>query len=193
VYGFDTTLDYRPTRANDVPRIAAALASLLLVASSIGVNIARYPTVGQTVGGAAPVALSASTAPTPVAQAVAPARPAATAKPTAPPALPEKPAVAVVSSPPAKPVSAKPAAVATPPKKPATTVADSSVPTGHILAVHPLVPSNPFSARAEASPPATAAEMVVRLPPVDPAAPIDDAASTSNADPPSPYLVTDTP
>ena len=32
-----------------MPKVAATLASLLLIASSIGVNIARYPQVGRTV------------------------------------------------------------------------------------------------------------------------------------------------
>jgi hypothetical protein len=45
-----------------VPKLAATLASLLLIASSIGVNIARYPQVGRMIDpGQAEVAESAST------------------------------------------------------------------------------------------------------------------------------------
>jgi hypothetical protein len=49
-----------------VPRLAATLASLLLIASSIGVNIARYPRVGRTMdataAGAAETASPSQTA-----------------------------------------------------------------------------------------------------------------------------------
>lgn len=37
-----------------MPKFASTLASLLLIASSIGVNIARYPQVGRTVGSVPP-------------------------------------------------------------------------------------------------------------------------------------------
>ena len=42
-----------------VPKLAATLASLLLIASSIGVNIARYPQVGRIIDAGPPTATAA--------------------------------------------------------------------------------------------------------------------------------------
>jgi hypothetical protein len=51
VYGFLATLRCYPLdpKVRTLPNFASTLASLLLIASSIGVNIARYPQVGRTI------------------------------------------------------------------------------------------------------------------------------------------------
>ena len=59
----DAIHDFRQTpEAPNVPRLAATLAAILLIASSIGINVARYPRVGRTID-PAPAAAAESASP----------------------------------------------------------------------------------------------------------------------------------
>jgi hypothetical protein len=145
-----------------VPKLAATLASLLLIASSIGVNIARYPQVGRT---ADVEPLSQETAVTqPVAKQPAASQPSVDreavngGQPRAT-VLPENLPQVAAASPKAEPDVETPAAQS--PAIAAGIVPQREVP---ILEVRPMVPVVRLQETG------TSADFygLLRLPPVDP-------------------------
>jgi hypothetical protein len=139
VYGFHAGIWLVGNRVDNVPRIAAALGSLLLIASALGVNVARYSAVWEMAGGCLTRATEAGGEKTDDAgrgkeTATAVVQPAAAAKTIAPP-LPavsvERPVAQAKTAKPATPV--KP--VATLPKPP------PAAPSGGTLA--PVVAAKP--------------------------------------------------
>ena len=201
---------------NDVPRIAATLASLMLIAGAIGVNIARYPAVWQMVDGldkpdgpavasepsSQPVPATAASQTKPAAQ---PARTSTATARTDKVAASATPAIASKKKPQAKAKTpAGPAApravVATtqnlPPAsvKPAETV-DRNEPVGHILGVRPLVAVTPPGTSGTLSEQPAVEEPIRRLPPPDAAvpSPLEQAWAGGDMGPVPAYPTTSTP
>ena len=148
-----------------MPKFAATLASLLLIASSIGVNIARYPQVGRPVDASQRTDAAETANSSPLAQQSGPVE---TGNPGPLPARemiiepeksPQVPAVsAAKNAQDEKPFSAKPAT---------GTARPQPGPPVSILDVRPLVPVASLRATAgEANPPAHYDE-VQRLPPLE--------------------------
>ena len=167
VYGFLTTQVLNPInpKVQIVPKFAAILASLLLIASSIGVNIERYPQVGRTID-----AGQRTDAAEPVNSP--PAAPQSgrveTANPDALPAReaeiePAKPSQ-VATVPPAENARVEEASN---PKQTAATAHSQPEPAATILDVRPMVPATDLPTAAGADRPAGADE-VRRLPPLEP-------------------------
>jgi len=149
-----------------MPKFAATLASLLLIASSIGINIARYPQVGRTIdvkqrtdadepADSAPATLQSSGVETvnpdslrANAAEIQPARPSqiATAAPTET-ARTEEPCV---------------------PKPPASGGQLKSDPPLPILGVRPMVPIASLEAMRSSADPPDGNNELRRLPPVEP-------------------------
>jgi hypothetical protein len=103
----------QPPEAPNVPKVAATLASLLLIASSIGVNIARYPQVGRMIDpGQAEAAEPASpaVAASPVPPVETPHAELSPAKPATgtPPQIPQEATSGVNPSPGRKTTEVKP-------------------------------------------------------------------------------------
>ena len=164
----------RNGRMDDVPRIAATLASLLLIVGSIGVNIARYPVVWQTVNGldgtgpaadlgSAPASVEHPPAP-PAAAASQPAVAAKPAPPAPPPAPPKKDAK------PAPPASPPAAAKPIPPPKPAPPAIAKAVPPAATVVPEKKPEVASSSASPAKPPPATTAPAQGDSPKSSPAA-----------------------
>jgi hypothetical protein len=184
-----------------VPRIAATLASLLLIVCSIGVNIARYPIVSQMVSGLDSPSTPVASAEPPAAAEPAPQPPVKLTPPMAKPAAEASPAPAANRpSPAAKksrtPPLSQPAKSAAKPARVPTAVTasiENPMPVGRILDVRPLVPVVPA---AETGEPARLARVdqagdeVRRLPTLDMVVP---GPSPSPYDERQPYLMTATP
>jgi hypothetical protein len=148
-----------------VSKLAATLASLLLIASSIGVNIARYPQVGRTVDAPQPPDATEAANSAPAAQPAGPAEmgdpDSARAKATE--IRPAKAAQVIAVAPGENARADAPFD----PRPAAGTVAPHTVPAATILDVRPMVPVAILRAAAgEADPPAGYDE-VRRLPPVE--------------------------
>jgi len=149
-----------------LPRFAALLASLLLIAASIGINIARYPVVWDMVGGLE--ASAAGTGPqTPEPAGATSGRqcpPDGGQAQSAPPTLPEERA-----APRPNPLRE---AVAV---EQSTTVPDSSSPPGDFTGLRPLVPvilsGLEQGPRDPRSAPSSSDGGIRRLPPLDRVAP----------------------
>ena len=179
-----------------MPKFAATLASLLLIASSVGVNIARYPQVGQNITSsrtvdvpATPNSRPAANQPDLVETAGSSSLPAS--KPQDEPAKPPQ-AAAVTSA--KKVASGSGHIIAHSDSK--LKVAVNRPPlqlTIEILDVQPMVPltSQPTLANA-ASPPARLDE-VNRLPPVAKAPPVIDELQAMAGDAAEQYPATSTP
>ncbi len=174
-----------------MPKFAATLASLLLIASSIGVNIARYPQVGRTLNAgqrsdAAELANSAT-----VAQH---SGPVATVNPDSLPAHKTEiePAKSLHVAAAAR---LEKACVETPCDSELAPVANrpQPVPALPIVDVRPMVPVAGLpTATGEANPPAGRDE-VRRLPPVEPSASAVADVSAAEPDEAQPYTATSTP
>jgi hypothetical protein len=174
-----------------VPKFAATLASLLLIASSIGVNIARYPQVGQTMG-ADERARAAETADfSPAAQQTNLVETANqdTRQAGETGAEPAKPQAAATVAQNEQPRVAEPIE-----KKPADSPAPSQPgPVVPILDVRPMVPVASLTGATASQDPRACADEVRRLPPVDSrVSPITDlqAAETDGSEA---YAATSTP
>jgi hypothetical protein len=140
-----------------VPKLAATLASLLLMASSIGVNIARYPQVGRTIHTAQ--ANAAETANPP--QAKGQTLPAETFKSDYPPAKTEV-AADTVEEP--RPLTAKSESI------PDRTIAQAAAPVQKDIAV-PIVDVRPMAPlarpRSNGGDSPAGGDVVRRLPPIE--------------------------
>lgn len=191
VEGGGAAANFDHARVENVPRIAATLASLLLIVSSIGVNIARYPIVSQMVGGLDHPSSPVAKADSPGEVAPAPQQPAKKAITAAKPAVPaehrrsKKMPQASVSPTAKAPIAAatvvdvSPAAAATP------------APMGRILDVGPLVPVVQAGQPAEPARIAQVDDEVRRLPAVDPVVPATQPMAGEG--PRQSYLMTATP
>ena len=151
-----------------MPKLAATLASLLLIASSIGVNIARYPQVGRAIDPSQAAAAEAASA--------APAAQSSSGETASADALPAKADGRTAEAP--RPVDAARELVQTqratekspaPPPLPAST----DVP---IIDVRPMLPAASEPPGEDHS--ATATDELRRLPPVE-----DNALAVVNTEP----------
>ncbi len=182
-----------------MPRMAATLASLVLAASAIGVNVTQYPIVWQMVNGPDRLNSQAVAAHGAPAAAVQPAAPNAAdrakdaaqktastepAPPHKPPPAAEKPALAQAKA----PARSAAAAEAKPAAKPAGNRGGSGVspvptastggcpgppksgPGERLVGLRPLVPVVTAGLSSQSQAPPGADYEVRRLPPVDPAA-----------------------
>ena len=169
VYGFLATLRCLPKKIPEVrivPKFAATLASLLLIASSIGVNIARYPQVGRTIDAGQ---RTGATEPANIAAAARQTSPIETVNPeTLPPreseSEPARPPQAAAVAPTTNP---RPEGPSGPPPI-SGTAGPQPQPAVPILEVRPMVPVASLQTAGGADPPVGADE-VRRLPPVEPA------------------------
>ncbi len=173
-----------------MPKFAATLASLLLIASAIGINIARYPQVGRTVDTGQRTDSAEPTKSAPVAEE--PSRVEM--------ANPDSLTASNIKIEPAKP----PQVVAVvPPKtarveesvspKPAADVARlKPEPVVSILDVRPMVPVARLRTTGEADPPPGSDE-VRRLPPVEPSGSAVPEIQATGSDNALPYIATSTP
>ena len=194
-----------------MPRIAATLASLVLAASAIGVNVAQYPIVWQMVNGPDrpnSQAVAAKSAPAAATLPAAPLQPAApnaverpkdaaqktasteSAPPHKPPPAAEKASAGTGSQGAEKPAAAAEAQGAI---KPAV-AAGHDEPVTHIVGTRPLVPVVMAGLSSQSQAPPGADYQVRRLPPADPAAfAAQPAPSAAMADAPPAYPCTRTP
>ncbi len=162
-----------------VPKLAATLASLLLIASSIGVNIARYPQVGRIIDAGPPTATAAiansEPARSPQIAVITPAENARVGGPFDP-------------TPAAGPAEAAGAAPSTlgPGRESRTETAVT------ILDVRPMVPVAGVQS-AGASDPTAGPDEVRRLPPVEPSVPAVDDLQAAGPDETGQYPATATP
>ena len=174
-----------------VPKFAATLASLLLIASSIGVNIARYPQVGRTIdagqrtdaaetANSAPAAQQSDLMETPNSDSL-PSRDAA----IEPARLSQVSAVAPPENARVeKPFDPKPVAGATRTQPP---------PALPILDVRPLVPVASLPTAAGAAGPPAGYDEVRRLPPVEPGTGAVAEHQAAGSDEARSYTATSTP
>jgi hypothetical protein len=171
-----------------MPKFAATLASLLLIASSIGVNIARYPQVGRIVDAGQPTEVVDTARSTPPAQQsscveTANVDPSPTRKSEIEPAKPPQAAAVAPAEPPrpSDPVDAKPVApTPTPQPQPAATILD----------VRPMVPVASLQAATD---PPTGNDEVRRLPPLEPAGSAIAELRAGQPDETESYTTTSTP
>jgi hypothetical protein len=194
VYGFFAKLKCFPVgdpKVRIVPKFAATLASLLLIASSIGINIARYPQVGRTIDAEhrADVAQPSNSAPTAqqpsIVESPNPNSPQASEAEIGPAKSSQVAAVAPVESPHfEEPLIPKPAA---------SPIRSQPQPAVPILDARPMIPVARLRKLAgEADPPAGYDE-VLRLPPVEPnVSPLAEPQS-AGPDENGPYPATSTP
>jgi hypothetical protein len=173
-----------------VPKFAATLTSLLLIASSIGVNIARYPQVGQPVEavertGAAETANSAPAEQQPGL--------VETANPHCLP--PREIAVDPAGSPQAAAVAAGPTPVEgnLDLRRAAGIVGPQADRTVAILDVRPMVPVASLPTAGGVGEPPAGYHEVQRLPPVEPSAPTVADLQAAGPDAVGPYPATSTP
>ena len=185
-------------RMSNVPKFAATMASLLLIASAIGVNIARYPIVWQMVG-RLDDPQQAVVSSQPATQTVAPTTPPAPAEAIAMPTpspTPEKSAQTVgftqtVATTPVPSLPVKPTEPAAPAGLNSDVGTNNGEPTGHIVGVRPMTPVVP----ADTASMSTASDTGVRrLPPADQVtATATDLMSSADDDAPASYPSTVTP
>ena len=177
--------------AQIVPKFAATLASLLLIASSIGVNIARYPQVGRTVDAGQRTDAPETTSPAPAAQQASPVE---TIHPDSLPAReteiePAKsPQVAEVA-PAEKPRVEEPLD----PKPPAGAARPQPAPAATILDVRPMVPVAGLGTVAGTADPPAGYDDLQRLPPVEPTVSAVTELQALGPDEAQPYTATSTP
>jgi hypothetical protein len=176
VYGFLATRNSLPSTVEVliVPKLAATLASLLLIASSIGVNIARYPQVGMAVDSGAAVQSAEVLNSASAAQQSSPAESSgpASSKPDAvgkDQAESPKPCAGAAEEILHKEPRTEPTASATAPSDPAISIVN----------LRPMVPVS--SSRAGAADPPAIEDEVRRLPPVELSA--SSIASQAASDP----------
>ena len=142
-----------------MPKLAATLASLLLIASSIGVNIARYPQVGRM---AEPGNASAAE-PAGLPQTASQSQPVETADRDMPTAKAEAgPATEKPRSPAQEPQQRQPFSVVQTERPAPPAQADAAVP---IIDVRPMVPVANLTGHTGGSP--APANELRRLPPVE--------------------------
>ena len=173
-------------------KLAATLASLLLIASSIGVNIARYPQVGRALDTGQRTAEAENANPAPAAQ---PSGLVGTANPDALPAretrnepakLPQVTATAPVETAHAQErIDPKPADDDTARSQP-----QPAVP---ILNARPLVPIAGLQAAAGATDLSAGSDQVQRLPPVEASVSAISELETAGPDEAQSYTSTSTP
>jgi len=162
-----------------MPRFAATLASLLLIASSIGINIARYPQVGRTIDAGLRFDMAQAENSALNAQ---PSSRLETANPDSQLASktdsqPEKsPQIATTA--PTELVRDKELGE---PKPPAVTGHSQPEPLLPILNVRPMVPAATLQETGAAANPPLGSDEVRRLPPVDPGLPaVADLQATAS-------------
>jgi len=173
-----------------LPKLVATLASLLLIASAIGTNIARYPQVGRTLETG------------PRTDSAEPAKPAPEESSRVEIANPDSLAASKFEVEPAKP----PQVVAVAPPKTARveeTVVPKPAPAADadrlkpesvvsILDVRPIVPVAGLRATGETDP-LPGSEEMRRLPPVEPSGPAVAEIQTAGSHDALPYVATSTP
>lgn len=163
-----------------MPKFAATLASLLLIASSIGVNIARYPQVGRSVEPAEQVGAAETANSTPVSQQ------SDLVETANPDALPGRRATE-----PAQPSQAVPVApLASPPVEGAPRAQGPAV---AILDVRAMVPVAGLPAVGGTASPPTAFDEVRRLPPIELSASAASDLQETRPNLAEPYPATSTP
>ena len=174
-----------------VPRLAATLASLLLIASSIGVNIARYPQVGQTADTGQPADAAQPAPPVPAAQ------PASLVERTNPDPLPARETKIEPAKSPVLPAvaPAKNTHVAAPvdPHPAAKMAPAQPEPVVTILNVRPLVPIASLPIATGGAEPLAGSDEVRRLPPVKPGVSAIPEIPAGGSDGARPYPATGTP
>ncbi len=171
-----------------MPKIAATLASLLLIASSIGVNIARYPQVGRAVDAA-----QRSDA-TEMENSARKSQPSGLVEGARPDCLPaNEPQV----DPPRPPQAgaAGPAEIAgvQQPNDSKPAVGSQPQPAATILDVRPMVPVASLQAVAGQAEPLVDHAEVRRLPPVEPGGAVVADLQAGGGDEAAPYPATVTP
>jgi len=173
-----------------LPKFAATLASLLLIASSIGVNIARYPQVGRTINAGQRTDVAEPIKSAPAAEESSRVETAnqdslAANKIEIEPA--KSPQVAAVA--PLEPARVEEFSAPQPAAGNPHSPSGSNVP---ILDVRPMVPVASLRAAGESEPPGSSDE-VRRLPPVEPSVFAVDESQAAGSGDPQPYLATSTP
>jgi hypothetical protein len=167
-----------------MPRTAATMFGLVLVAVSIGYNTMRWPIVWQMVGPAEERAPPHESASPPAAPPEQPARP-----------LPDRPATAEPPASPTPPIPAKPVPDlqraagsaptpihAEPPVEAAAPAADENPPPAAIREEKPLVPVPRVRTVAGSAAEAGIDDTVRRLPPLDPSDPPPTAGAIPSLD-----------
>ena len=149
-----------------MPKFAATLASLLLIASSIGINIARYPQVGRTIDAGQRIDMAQAENSALNAQ---PSSRLETANPDS--LLASKTDIQPENSP--QIATAAPAEIARVKepdylKPPAVTGQSQPEPLLPILNVRPMVPATTLQETGASANPPVGPDEVRRLPPVDP-------------------------
>jgi len=174
-----------------MPKFAATLASLLLIASSIGVNIARYPQVGRMADAEqrTNAAESANSAPAAMQSTlIEPSNPDSLSADEAAVEAAKSPQVAAVvptENPRVEePVDPKPAAGAAPAQP------SPAVP---IMDVRPMVPVTSLQGAAGAPALRPGSEEVRRLPPVEPSVSSITDLQAADSDGTGAYTATSTP
>ncbi len=184
VYGFLAKLNCLPLLPREVrivPKFAATLASLLLIASSIGVNIARYPEVGRSVEPAVQTGAAETTNSTP------PAQQSDLGERANPDSLPRREITALA------PTENRPIGGALDSKAAAGTPRPQLGPAVAILDVQPRVPVAGLpTAGGGAIPPSGDGE-VRRLPPIEPSTSTAGDLQDAWIDAAEPYPATATP
>lgn len=173
-----------------MPKFSATLASLLLIASSIGVNIARYPQVGRTVdtGQQTDTAGTANSAPA--------AQQPGVDQTAHPDSLPARETGI-------EPAKSRQVAAVTPPESThgrgsfdsgpaAGTARPLPEPAVTILDMRPMVPVASLRAAGGTANPPAGYDEVQRLPPVEPRAAVAETQATG-PDAAQPYETTSTP
>ncbi len=172
-------------------KLAATLASLLLIASSIGVNIARYPQVGRTVDAGSPTDAAQPVNSAPVAQQASLVE---TAKPDSLPV--GKPEIEPAKSPQAAAVAAPENMRVEGPcdsKPVAGNAGPQPEPTVAILEVRPMIPIASLPAVADGCDPPASDDELRRLPPAAPGVSPVTGLQAARPDEAQPYPVTSTP
>jgi hypothetical protein len=174
-----------------VPKFSATLASLLLIASSIGVNIARYPQVGRTVDAGQRTDAAGTVTP---AQTVQQPRIVETANLDSLPASETRIESARSSQVAAVAPTENPRGEGSFNPKPAVgTALSQPLPAVPILDVRPMVPIANLPAAAAAADPLAAANQVQRLPPVEPTVSAAGEFQAARPDEAGQYPATSTP
>jgi len=177
--------------AQIMPKFAATLASLLLIASSIGVNIARYPQVGRPVDTRQRTDSAESADSAPAAQQLSrvetsnPASLSASETEIQPAKSPQSAVVAPTEIARVEEHGDSRPATSTPPSLPA--------PPLPILDVRPMVPVTNLRATADAADSPTGYDEVRRLPPVERGIPAVADLQTAGTDAAAAYPATSTP